>query len=331
MAIAATKTRLVGRTDHEPDPPCPVIPLCQTYHPSDGVCRHLGFARVRPGRPSPNSRPLHHHPVQRQVLHLRHRRFLPGLRRRLDLASRGHARASRHGPRHHSPRRPLLPVCCREHRGAAQSRHQHDMEQDPRPEFPRLQMGRRRDRRLVRWGRVLQCHRSGSLSGSHRRQAVAGLRFLFRLHPAGPTRPQDRQAHRPERQARGHRDQLRSVGHDLSRRLVLPAGHPWQLLSGRRLRLQHPRGPRQESDRSLPRPHGPRHAPRRRQALRRLRRPRHRPRPLRPARPGRWRAEVLLPLRSRPRQGRRQRAGHPPAAVEGRLARRRRQLQGRHV
>ena len=44
-----------------------------------------------------------------------------------------------------------------------------------------------------------------------------------------------------------HRDQLRSVDHDLSRRLVLPAGHPRQLLSGRRLRLQHPRGPLQES------------------------------------------------------------------------------------
>ncbi len=164
-----------------------------------------------------------------------------------------HASAPRPGARRHSHRRPLLRVCRREHRGAAQSRRQHDLEQDPRPGFPRLQMGRRRRGRLVGRRRRLQCHRSGRLSGSHRRQAVADLRFLFRLHPAGRTRSQDRQAPQPERPASQPRHQLRSVRHDLSRWLVLPAGHARQLLPRRRLRLQHPHGPRQESDRSLPR------------------------------------------------------------------------------
>ena len=56
-----------------------------------------------------------------------------------------------------------------------------------------------------------------------------------------------------------------------------------------------------ESDGALPRPHGPRYARRRRQALRRLRRARHRPRPLWPARFRRWHAEILLPFRGRPR------------------------------
>ena len=62
--------------------------------------------------------------------------------------------------------------------------------------------------------------------------------------------------------------------HDLPRRLVLPAGHARQLLPRRGLRLQHPHGPREEGDRPLPRQHGHRHDPGRRQAVRRLRRPR---------------------------------------------------------
>ena len=136
-----------------------------------------------------------------KLLHLRHRRHFPGVRRRLDLAPRGHARAQRNGPRRHSRRRPLLPVCRREHRGAAQSRHQHDLEQDARPGFARLQMGGRRRGRLVRRRRGLQRHRSGRLSRSQRRQAVADLRLLFRLHPARRARSQDRQAPQPERQA----------------------------------------------------------------------------------------------------------------------------------
>ena len=91
----------------------------------------------------------------------------------------------------------------------------------------------------------------GAPSGS-RREAVAHLRFLFRLYPCRPARPQDRQTRRSERQARKHRDQLRSVGIDLSRRLVLPAGHSRQLLSRRRLRLQHPRRPRKKTYRPVP-------------------------------------------------------------------------------
>ena len=47
----------------------------------------------------------------------------------------------------------------------------------------------------------------------------------------------------PEAQAGQHRDQLRSVGHDLPRRLVLPAGHARVVLRRRQLQLQHPHGP----------------------------------------------------------------------------------------
>ena len=100
----------------------------------------------------------------------------------------------------------------------------------------------------------------------------------------------------PNDQAAQPRDQLRSVRHDLSRWLVLPAGHARQLLSRRRLRLQHPRGPREESDRSLPRQRGRRHDSGRRQAVSRLRRPGGWPRPFRPARSRRRRAEVLHSL-----------------------------------
>jgi arabinan endo-1,5-alpha-L-arabinosidase len=46
-----------------------------------------------------------------------------------------------------------------------------------------------------------------------------------------------------------------------------------------------------------------------------------RPRPFRSARPGRWRTAILAALRSRPRPRGRQRARHPAAALEGRMAR----------
>ena len=84
-----------------------------------------------------------------------------GLRRRLDLARRSQP-ASRTGARRHSHRRPLLRVHCRPRLGAgnrpgprpggnpASRAVIHDLEQDARSEFPRLQMGRRRRGRLVR-------------------------------------------------------------------------------------------------------------------------------------------------------------------------------------
>ena len=72
----------------------------------------------------------------------------------------------------------------------------------------------------------------------------------------------------PEREAGQHRDQLRSVDHDLPRRLVLPAGHARIVLRRRELQLQHPHGPREEGDRPVPRQHGHRHAAGRRQAVR---------------------------------------------------------------
>ena len=45
---------------------------------------------------------------------------------------------------------------------------------------------------------------------------------------------------------------MEATDHDVSRRLVLPAGHSRHLLRRRQLHLQHPRGPLQESDRPLP-------------------------------------------------------------------------------
>ena len=109
-------------------------------------------------------------------------------------------------------------------------------------------------------------------------------------------RSQDRQAPACGREAVGHRHQLRSYGHDLPRRLVLSLRHSRHLLHPRGLDLQYPHGPRQESDRPVPRQYGRRHAQGRRQALLRLRRPRHRSRAFRTARLRRRRAEVLLPL-----------------------------------
>ena len=84
--------------------------------------------------------------------------------------------------------------------------------------------------------------------------------------------------------------------HDLSRRLVLPAGHARELLSWSGFGLQHSRRPGEEGDRPLPRPHGGRYDPGRRQAVRRLRRPRDRRRAFRPARFRRRRAEILSSL-----------------------------------
>ena len=70
---------------------------------------------------------------------------------------------------------------------------------------------------------------------------------------------------------------------------------------------------------------------RRRQACCGRQRPLRRARPLRQDGPGRWRGEVLLPLRGRPGPRRPQRAGHSPAALERRMAGWRRQFQGRRV
>ena len=134
------------------------------------------------------------------------------------------------GARRDSHRRPLLHVRCRQHRGAAQSRHQHALEQVARPGLPRLQMGGRRRGRIVRRRGRLQRHRSRRFSRSQRWPPLAGLRFLFRLHPAGRTRSQDRKAPQSQRPAPQSRHQLRSLRHDLPRWLVLPAGHARQLL-----------------------------------------------------------------------------------------------------
>ncbi len=124
----------------------------------------------------------------------------------------------------------------------------------------------------------------------------------------------------PERKPRQHRDQLRSVDHDLSRRLVLPAGHARVVLRRREFQLQHPHGPIEEGDGPVPRQHGRRHDPGRRETVCRLERPSYRPGTFRPARSRRRRAEVLLPLRVRPRSWRRQRARHSSAPLARWLA-----------
>ncbi len=158
-----------------------------------------------------------------------------------------------------------------------------------------------------------------------RRHAVAHLRLLLRLHPPGRARSEDRTsgcipASKPVNVAINSEASIMIV----PRRLVLPAGHARVVLRRRQLQLQHPHGPVAQGDRPVPRQHGHRHAPGRRQAVRRVERPPHRPRALRPARPRRRRPEVLPPLRSRPRSRRHQRARHPPAALARRLAGRRR-------
>ena len=65
---------------------------------------------------------------------------------------------------------------------------------------------------------------------------------------------------RPDTKPVEHRDQLRSVDHDLPGWLVLPAGHSRVLLRRREFHLQHPHGSREESHGPVPRQHGYRHA-----------------------------------------------------------------------
>ena len=160
---------------------------------------------------------------------------------------------------------------------------------------------------------------------------LAHLRLVLRLHPARRTGSENRETAAPRTEAGQHRDQLRSVDHDLSRRLVLPAGHARVVLRRREFQLQHPHGPLEEGDGPVSRQHGRRHDPGRRETVCRLERPSYRPRTFRPARSRRRRAEVLLPLRVRPRSRRRQRARHSSSALARRLAGRGRQLDGRHL
>ncbi len=168
--------------------------------------------------------------------------------------------------------------------------------QDARSRCPGLQVGGRRAGRLVRWRRRQQRHRPRRLSRSHERVALADVRVLFRLHPPRRVESEDWPAPAPGCQAGRHRDQLRGVRHDLSRRLVLPTGHAWIVLCRRELDVQHPRGPGAKGDGPLSRRHGHRHASGRREAVRWIERPPHRPGAFRSARPRRRRAEVLLPL-----------------------------------
>ena len=143
----------------------------------------------------------------------------------------------------------------------------------------------------------------------------------LRLHPSRRVESEDRAAPVSQPQARQHRHQLRSLDHDLSRRLVLSARHARIVLRGRELDLQHPHGTGAESHGPVSRQHGRRHAAGRRKAVPRFERTLHRPGTFRLARAWRRRAEVLVPLRSRPRSGWYQRARHSTAALARRLAR----------
>ena len=105
--------------------------------------------------------------------------------------------------------------------------------------------------------------------------------------------PKTGQAAVSRTEADQHCHQQRSVDRDLSRRLVLPAGHAWIVLRRRELQLQHPHGPVTEGHRSLHRQHRASTCCREGEAVCRLRRPLHRPRTFRPARSRRRRAEVL--------------------------------------
>ena len=169
----------------------------------------------------------------------------------MDVAARrlGHAgRAGRtswtgcHRPRRqqqlgagrHSRRRPLLPVLL----GAghsAQGGHRPADRQDARSQFAGLQVGGWRSGRLVRRRRRQQRDRSGRASRSDERNPVADLRLVLRLHPARRTGSENREAAASRTEANQHRDQLRSVHHDLSRGLVLPAGHARVVLRRRRI------------------------------------------------------------------------------------------------
>ena len=82
------------------------------------------------------------------------------------------------------------------------------------------------------------------------RLALAHLRLVLRLHPPGRAESEDGQASVSRPEAGQHRDQLRSVDHDLPRRLVLPARHARIVLRRGELQLQHPHGPRQEGHRA---------------------------------------------------------------------------------
>ena len=193
-----------------------------------------------------------------------------GLRRWLDVAARGRvdergarrapgrhrARRQQHlGAGHHPRRRQVLRVLlCPGH--PAEIGDRPARRQDARPGIPRLQVGGRRPGRLVRRRRGQQRHRSWCVARSHRRPAVAHLRLLLRLHPSRRAGPEDRQAAPPGTPAHQHRDQLRSVDHDSSRRLVLPARHARVVLRERELQLQHPHGPLPQRTRPVPRQHG---------------------------------------------------------------------------
>ena len=122
----------------------------------------------------------------------------PGLRRRLDLASRSHARASRNGPDIiHLGDRYCLYVAANI---GAQPRaaHQHDLEPDASTRIRPTTNGRRPAWSLRRTASKTATPSIPGVFLDPEREAVAGLRLLFRLHPAGRTRS----ANRPARSTR---------------------------------------------------------------------------------------------------------------------------------
>ena len=112
------------------------------------------------------------------------------------------------------------------------------------PAVAGLQLGGCRSGRLVRRRRGQQRDRPGRVPRSRRTARCGSPTVRTSATSASSSwirRPGKRLY--PDREAGRHRDQLRSVDHDLSRRLVLPAGHPRIVLRRRELHLQHPHGP----------------------------------------------------------------------------------------
>ena len=143
-------------------------------------------AAAGPRRPARPARPVDHRRARRQVLRLRHRRRPAdlGLRRRLDVAARGHrdaggagagagrdrARRQQHlGAGRHPHRRQVLPLLLGAGH-AAEVGHRPAGRQDARSRLARLQVGGRGSGGLVRRRRGQQRDRSRRLSRSRRRQ-----------------------------------------------------------------------------------------------------------------------------------------------------------------
>ena len=98
------------------------------------------------------------------------------------------------GPRRDSHRRPVLHVCRAGDGAAASCRGQHDLEQDPGPEFSRLQVGGRGHDCAAQTGWKTATPSIRGIPGPHHGPVVAGVRLLLWLYPAGGAESEDGRA-----------------------------------------------------------------------------------------------------------------------------------------